>query len=268
MLSGKGSLVLAVAFAALAGATAWVAMSARDRKARERWQTTYVLCAKTDLAEGTELTAAMVAVKEIPARFVTGSFIRADEDGNVAQDSPVGQRVIVPLKAGDPILLSHFESVREPGFSTLITPKGRAVTIEVQEKSAVGLWVRPNDHVDVIGSFRDPQTQQLRAMTLLQNVVVLATGRITAATTWVPDDEKRFSTVTLLALPEEAEMLTIAQELGALTLLLRNPDDLDAQEKRSVVDQKTLFAGERASELQQQRYRTIQIIRGNGGRSP
>ena len=123
--------------------------------------------------------------------------------------------------------------------------------------------MRPNDHVDVVGSFRDPQTQQLRAMTLLQNVVVLATGRITAGTAWVPEDEKRFSTVTLLALPEEAEMLTIAQELGTLTLLLRNPDDLEAQEKRPAVDQKALFAGDRASELQQQRYRTIQIIRGN-----
>jgi hypothetical protein len=45
--------------------------------------------------------------------------------------------------------------------------------------------------------------------------------------------------------------------------LLRHPDDLDSQEKRSVVDQRTLFAGDRANELQQKRYRTIQIIRGN-----
>lgn len=267
MLSGKAALLLSVALGVLAGAAAWAAIRARERKVRDRWRTTWVLCARADVAEGTELTAAMIAVKEIPEQFVTGSFIRADADGNVLQDSPVGQRVLAPLKAGDPILLSHFESVREPGFSTLITPKGRAVTIEVQERSAVGLWVRPNDHVDVIGSFRDPQTQQLRAMTLLQNVVVLATGRITAGTAFVPEDEKRFSTVTLLALPEEAEMLTIAQELGTLTLLLRNPDDLDAQEKRAAVDQKTLFAGERASELQQQRYRTIQIIRGNRGAS-
>ena len=265
MLSGRRSLLLALALGVLAGGTAWMAMRARDRKVRDRWEIAHVLCAKIDVPEGTELTAAMIAVQEIPARFVSASFIRADALGNVAGDSPVGQRVMVPLKAGDPILLSHFESAREPGFSTLITPKGRAVTIEVQEKSAVGLWVRPNDHVDVIGSFRDPQTQQLRAMTLLQNVVVLATGRITAATAWVPEDEKRFSTVTLLALPEEAEMLTIAQELGTLTLLLRNPDDLDAGEKRAAVDQKTLFAGDRATELQQQRYRTIQIIRGNRG---
>src|SRR5205807_1583529 len=98
---------------------------------------------------------------------------------------------------------------------------------------------------------------------LLQNVLVLATGRVTAGTTPVHEEEKRFGTVTLLVLPEEAEMVTLAQELGTLTLLLRNPDDLDVQDKRTVVDQKMLFTGDRASELQQRRYRTIQIIRGN-----
>ncbi|HZR10889.1 MAG TPA: Flp pilus assembly protein CpaB [Myxococcales bacterium] len=269
MFQGKAPLLLALALGALSGATAWAAMRARDRKIRERWQTTHVLCAARDIAEGAELVEAMIAVKEIPAQFVTASFIQAGEDGTIQKDSPVGQRVLVPLKAGDPILASHFESAREPGFSSLITPKGRAVTIEVQEKNAVGLWVRPNDHVDVIGSFRDPQTQQLRTLTLLQNVVVLATGHITAATVHVPEEEKRFGTVTLLALPEEAEMLAVAQELGTLTLLLRNPDDLDAQEKRAIVDEKTLFTGERAKELQQKRYRTIQIIRGNrGGPAP
>jgi pilus assembly protein CpaB len=265
VFQGKAPLLLALALGGLSGATAWAAMRARDGKIRDRWQTTHVLCAARDIPEGTELLEAMIAVKEIPAQFITASFIQAGEDGAIQKDSPVGQRVLVPLKAGDPILASHFEPAREPGFSSLITPRGRAVTIEVQEKNAVGLWVRPNDHVDVIGSFRDPQTQQLRTMTLLQNVVVLATGHITASTVHVPEEEKRFSTVTLLALPEEAEMLAVAQELGTLTLLLRNPDDLDAQEKRAVIDEKTLFAGDRARELQQKRYRTIQIIRGNRG---
>lgn len=267
MLSGKNPLLIALALGLLAGATAWAALRARERGVRDRWQTVNVLCAKVDVAEGTELSAEMVAVKEMPAKFVTGSFIQADEHGSSEQQTPVGQRLLVPLKAGDPILVSHFESARDADLATLISPKGRAVTIDVQEKNAVGLWVRPNDHVDVIGSFRDPDTQQLRTMTLLQNVVVLATGRITANTTNIAEEDKRFATVTVLALPEEAEMLTLAQELGTLTLLLRNPDDLDSQEKRSVVDQKTLFTGDRAGELQQKRYRTIQIIRGNRGES-
>ncbi|MFL5293424.1 MAG: Flp pilus assembly protein CpaB, partial [Myxococcales bacterium] len=63
-------------------------------------------------------------------------------------------------------------------------------------------------------------------------------------------------------LPEEAEILTLAQETGTLTLLLRNPDDLDFQEKRTGVDQKQILTGERAAELQQKR---IVIIKGRGG---
>ena len=263
MLAGKNPLLLALALGLLAGATAWAAIRGRERNLEARWRTVNVLCARTDIAEGTELAESMLAFKEIPSTFITDSFIRTDEHGTVERHSPVGQRVMVPLKAGDPILASHLESPRETDLATLITPKGRAVTIDVQEKNAVGLWVRPNDHVDVIGSFRDPQSQQLRTLTLLQNVVVLATGRITANSTYVPEEEKRFGTVTILALPEEAEMITLAQELGTLTLLLRHPDDLDSQEKRTVVDQKALFTGDRAGELQQKRYRTIQIIRGN-----
>src|SRR5438132_11993677 len=131
----------------------------------------------------------MIAVKEMPTQFVTESNIKVEEDGSLKQDSPVGQRVMVPLKSGDPILASHFESAREADFSTMINPKGRAVTIDVQERNAVGLWVRPNDHVDVLGSFRDPESQNLKSVTLLQNVVVLATGKVTANTTFVADED-------------------------------------------------------------------------------
>jgi pilus assembly protein CpaB len=263
VLSGKNPLLIALALGLMAGLIAWSAMKAKERKVKDKWRTVNVLCARVDIPEGTELDGEMTACKEMPTQFVTESNIKMEEDCSLKQDSPVGQRVMVPLKAGDPILVSHFESAREADFSTMINPKGRAVTIDVQEKSAVGLWVRPNDHVDVIGSFRDPENQQQKTITLLQNVVVLATGRITANTTYVPEEDKKFQTVTLLVLPEEAEILTLAQDLGTLTLLLRNPDDLDYQEKRSVVDQKTLLTGERASELQQKRYKTIQIIRGN-----
>jgi pilus assembly protein CpaB len=254
VLSGKNPLLIALALGLMAGLVAWSAIKAKEKKVKDRWQTVNVLCAKVDISEGTELDADMIAVKEMPTRFVTESFIKVDEEGSLKQDSPVGQRVMVPLKAGDPILVSHFEAAREADFSAMINPK---------EKTAVGLWVRPNDHVDVIGSFRDPETQAQKTVTLLQNVVVLATGRITANTTYVAEEEKKFQTVTLLVLPEEAEILTLAQEMGTLTLLLRNPDDLDYEEKRLVVDQKMLLTGERANELQQKRYKTIQIIRGN-----
>jgi pilus assembly protein CpaB len=254
-------LLVALSLGLLAGLATWSAIETQQRKVRDEWKTVKVLCAARDVSEGAELTRPMVAVREVPARFLTGSYLAVEQDGSVKND-PVGQRVLVPLKAGDPILLSHFAPARDPDLSTMVHPKGRAVTVDVQERNAVGLWVRPNDHVDVVGSFRDPQTQQLKSVTLLQNVVVLATGRINASTSAPADEDRRYTSVTLLVLPEEAEILTLAQETGTLTLLLRNPDDLDSQDKRAVVDQRQLLTGERAGELQQKRYRTIQIIRG------
>jgi pilus assembly protein CpaB len=261
MPSGRKSLLLAVSLGLLAGLATWSAIDGQQRKVRDEWKTVKVLCAARDVPEGTELTRPMVAVREVPARFLTGSYVGVEPDGSVKND-PVGQRVLVPFKAGDPILVSHFAPARDADLSTMVHPKGRAVTVDVQERNAVGLWVRPNDHVDVVGSFRDPQSQQLKSVTLLQNVVVLATGRINASTSAPADEDRRYASVTLLVLPEEAEILTLAQETGTLTLLLRNPDDLDSQDKRAVVDQRQLLTGERAGELQQKRYRTIQIIRG------
>ena len=96
MLSGKFPLLIALALGLAAGATGWTAMRARERGLRDRWQTAHVLCAKMDVPEGAELTAEMIAVREMPARFVTGSFIRADEEGTLGQESPVGQRLLAP----------------------------------------------------------------------------------------------------------------------------------------------------------------------------
>ncbi len=263
MLSGKNPLLIALGLGLVAGLVAYSAIKAKEREVKRGWETVKILAANVDIPEGTELDQEMVAVKDMPVRFVTDSFIRIEDDNTSKQELPFGQRVLVPLKAGDPILISHFESNREAEFSAMITQKGRAVTIEVQEKNAVGLWVRPNDHVDIVGTFRDPETQALKTVTLIQNMVVLATGRVNANTTYVPEENKRYGTVTLLALPEEAEILTLAQEMGGLTLLLRNPADLDYQEKRNIIDTKALLAGDRTGELQAKRYKTIQIIRGN-----
>ena len=263
MLSGKNPLLIALGLGLVAGLVAYSAIKAKEREVKKGWETVKILCAQQDISEGTELDQEMVAVKDMPIRFVTDSFIRIEEDKSSKQELPFGQRVLVPLKAGDPILVSHFESNREAEFSTMINQKGRAVTIDVQEKQAVGLWVRPNDHVDVVGTFRDPEQHELRTVTLLQNVIVLATGRTNANTTYVPEEDKKYQSVTLLVLPEEAEILTLAQETGNLTLLLRNPADLDYQEKRNILDAKMLLAGDRTGELQQKRYKTIQIIRGN-----
>ncbi len=264
MLSGKNPLIIAIVLGALAGLIAYSAIKAKEKQVKAGWDVVNILCAAQDIPEGTELNMDMVAVCGIPERFVTESFIKINKGDKQDLSQFFNQRILVPLKTRDPILVSHFASSREAEFSTMINQKGRAVTIEVQEKQSVGQWVRPNDHVDIVGTFRDTAAGgELKTVTLLQNVLVLATGHINANTAFVPEEDKKYQTVTVLSLPEEAEMLALAQETGTLTLLLRNPDDLDYQEKRSVIDQKQLMTGERSNELQKKRYNTIQIIRGS-----
>jgi pilus assembly protein CpaB len=86
-------------------------------------------------------------------------------------------------------------------------------------------------------------------------VVVLATGKLTGNTNinLVPENERHFGTITFLVLPEEAEILSLATELGALTLTLRNPEDIDEQEARGHTTIHTLLSGERASILRRVR---------------
>ena len=68
--------------------------------------------------------------------------------------------------------------------------------------------------------------------------------------------------VSLLVLPEEAEILALASDLGSLALTLRSDEDVDPVENRGHATIQTLLSGERAKTLQERRQQTIQIIRG------
>lgn len=273
MLQGKYPLLIALVLGLLAGVIAYSAITARMAEAGRHWETAFILCATQDVVEGTELEGDMMGPCEIPRRFITDSFILLPEGEGEAEMMPYGQKVLVPLKAGDPILYSHFESQRDFALSEGIPEKARAVAIEVNEKASVNQWIRPNDHVDVIGTFRDTETRELIAVTLLENLIVLATGHHSGMSPYMSEDDKRYTHVVLLVLNEEAEILTLAAETGNLTLTLRNPRDLDvAEERTSKTDTVTLLTGKRSALLREKRAKsfqppsTIEVYRGASGR--
>ncbi len=269
MLQGKKPLLLALLLAFAAAVLGYTGVKKAEHDVREGWDTVKVICADQDIKEGTELEEGMVSIRDIPRRFVTESYYRLPEEEGAREkfqaQLPYGQRVMVPLKRGDPILVSHIETAKLEEFSKMIQKRGRAIALDVSEKASVGGWVQPNDHVDVIGTIRDDATHEFKTLTLAQDVIVLATGKRTANTVYVPEEEKRYTTVSVMVLPEEAEILTLAQESGTLSLALRNPEDLDRQENRSFAEVKTLFTGERIDALFKKRVAGIQIIKGGKG---
>jgi pilus assembly protein CpaB len=262
MLKGKTPLIVALVLGLLAGVVAYSAIKKKESDVRRGWNLVPVVVAAQDIPEGTIVTFDMISQRSVPEQFVTSSVVKPDSATYV-----VNQKVLVPLQAGDPLLWSQFETTKAAErLSTKVQKKGRAITIEAKQTTAVGGWVRPNDHVDLIGTFRDPQTDENVAVTLLQNVIVLATGKITGTTNvnLIPESQREYGNVSLLVIPEEAEILVLASELGNLTMSLRNEDDVDIIEERGRATISTLLSGERTRVLEAKRREIIQIIKGAG----
>ncbi|MBW2732085.1 MAG: Flp pilus assembly protein CpaB [Deltaproteobacteria bacterium] len=261
MFKGKAPLLIAIVLGVLAATLAWYQIRLKEQEKTRGWQIRNVIVARTDLKPGQKLDEERVKLGEMPQRFIYDSVL-VPGDMEVA----TGREVIVPIKRGEPVHWYQLQGIRSlERLSHAVRRRGRAISMEVAERSSVGQMVQPNDHVDVLGTFRDPNSNQMVAVTLLQNVIILATGRATSATQSVQGrDHDAYSTVTLLVLPEEAEIMVLAQELGSLYLALRNREDISIFEERARTTIETLLTGERVKELQKRRYKTIQIIRGLG----
>jgi pilus assembly protein CpaB len=259
MFKGKTPLLFSVGLGLLAFVVSWSAIKKREADVQKGWSLVPVVVTSVDLSEGTTITMDMVSQRSIPEQFVTASVVKPDSANYI-----VGQKVLVPLQAGDPLLWSQFETSKaSERLANKVNKRARAVTVSAESRASVGGWVRPNDHIDLIGTFKDPSSQEQVAITLMQNVIVLATGKLTGTTNinLVPENERSYNNVSLMVIPEEAEILVLAQELGALTMTLRNPDDTEGLEERSHTTITTLLNGERAKVLQIKRLKSIQMIK-------
>lgn len=260
MVKGRVAIAISLGLGVLAFFLGWSGLERAAQEARIGWNPVPVIVANVDIPEGTLLTTDMIARRSIPEQFVTASVVKPDSASLL-----VGQRVVIPLQAGDPMMWSQFETNRAgERLANKVQVRGRAVTITAAGTSSVGGWVRPNDRVDILGTLKDPETGEQSTTTLLQNVVVLATGHITGNTNQriLSASERQYTDVSLLVSPEEAEVLTLAQELGALTLTLRNDGDGSLLVDRRKTTIKTLFDGERLRAMREARPDPVVIIRG------
>lgn len=256
-MESRWMLVGAAVFAALSGLWVHHALRSREERILEGWAPVGVLVAAADLDEGAVVESGHLVAAEMPERFVSPSMVRPG-----LAETLVGQTLLVPLRKGDPVLWSHFRAAEEGGrLSEKILQRTRAVTVSVTEKSSVGGWIQPNDHVDVLATFRDPASQEMITVTLLHNVIVLATGR-SAGREFSASFAHGYTDVSLLVLPEEAELLVLAQELGTITLVLRHPDEAEVERERGRATVETLLTGERSRALEQIRRERVQVIRG------
>jgi pilus assembly protein CpaB len=250
-MKGKGPLFIAVVLGLLAALLDWVEVSHAKAAAREGWELKPVVVAAEDIDEGTIISADLIKKRNVPATFVTASVIPPDNFNFI-----IGQKVMVAVKRGDMLLWTQFESSKGlERLSKAVSKNFRAVTLPVADRDSVGGWIRPNDHVDVLLTYRDIASGSNATITLLPNVVILATGEITGTTNQalLPEDKRHYTNVTVLVLPEEAEILNLAQDVGHVSLDLRNDEDLDSLGAKEKTTLQTLLTGDRERINEQKR---------------
>lgn len=227
-------LILGTALVAGIGAAMMVAGSrpspVRQVVAPPRIRTDDVLVAAKNIPFGGTIENGDLRWQSWPQNNVPPNVIRkttmpnalASLDGSLTRDS---------ISAGEPI---YPDRLIQPGKSSflaaILTAGKRAVAINIDSQGATtaGGFILPNDHVDVIHTFKDTSgasadTDGIASETILRNVRVLAIGpnlqqqgdqRVAAG-----------STATLELTPSQVETIVLAQRTGQLSLSLRSMAD-------------------------------------------
>lgn len=220
-------------------------LSAKDAEIQElkaaykaRYGEMWVLCYARDTPSGATLTRADFQLRKVPEVGMRGQALTEEDVPDV-----VGRKTLVLHNAKDVVFWSDIEGgdPGSKGLSADVKRLMRAVSINCTGAAAVSSMIKPNDHVDVIGTFDfdgDGGKKNFVTCTMLQNVLVLAVGNETAKSRGknfgVPTG---YSTVTLEVTPREAEMLAFAEQIrGRLVLTLRNRNDTSYEKELPKVD--------------------------------
>jgi pilus assembly protein CpaB len=190
-----------------------------------------IVVAAEPLGFGAEVNAN--SVTEIPwvaGALPEGAFVGKDE---LLKD---GRRVVLaPLGRGEPILRSK---VTGPGqralLSSLLDEGKRAVTLRVDDVRGVAGFILPGDFVDVVLIAEDgPPRRENYSDILLQHVKVLAVDQLASERQEQPTVAKA---VTVEVTPEQAQKVLLATNIGKLSLILRRPEEGNADYGRRVTE--------------------------------
>ena len=179
-----------------------------------------VVVAAVNLPWGTQIKPEMLkTVPYLKESLPTGYFAKIDD---------LKERVLIaPMKINDPIAEHHLApiDVKTGGVSAVVEPGKRAIAVKGDKVIGIAGFINPGNKVDVLVTIEDPQKKEEKTKTILENIMVLATG------TQIQKNEKGepspVDVYTLSVTPEEAETLTLGATQGKLQLALRYVTDTE-----------------------------------------
>ncbi len=146
-----------------------------------------------------------------------------------------GPRIaLAPIARHEPLLRSKVGVAGQGGLlSTLLDKDKRAVTVRVDDVSGVAGFVQPNSRVD-IALIRSEANGESYSNIILENVKVLAIDQITGVVTDRAAMVARAVTIEVTA--EEAQKVLLAEKIGRLSLILRQPGEAGSGTTRRITE--------------------------------
>lgn len=204
----------------------------QERQALNNQEMVSVVVLRETRAAGSRIQESLLAKKSFPAEAISRRAILVTKENQeliIAKLS--GRTLSSSVEKGKPLMWNDIQggNIEDDGLASILQRNMRALSISVSSAASVSNMVRPGDRVDVLGTFTLPSKTvagetELVTLTILQNVIVLATGQETNET--YNGIASNYGLVTLEVTPSEAEVLTFAEQMrGRLTLTLRSPTD-------------------------------------------
>ncbi|WP_106753934.1 Flp pilus assembly protein CpaB [Pannonibacter carbonis] len=182
-----------------------------------------VLVASRDIKLGDQIGQGDFSWVDWPIQVVPQGAITREGQPD-AEQTLVGQIAKAPIYVGEPISEQRLIKT-DRGFMAAILPKGmRAVAVAIESETAAGGFILPGDKVDVILTKAGQTQGRGTSETIMENVRVLAIDTTTAG----EQSEKTLEpdrTATLELTPQQAETVSLAQQLGKISLALRSAQD-------------------------------------------
>lgn len=198
-------------------------------------ETVRVLVAAKDIGLGDKLVAGTVMWKEWPKDNITNTMI-TDQSQPDAILEMEKNRARTSIMTGETIVDQKLLKAGDVGFMSTIVRKGmRAISVGISVNSSAGGFILPNDKVDLILTRvlegKSPTGgKNVLSETVLTNVRVLAINQLyrqdpNGESVAVPDGK----TATLELTPHQAEIISMVETAGELSLALRSIADSEGK---------------------------------------
>ncbi|WP_366924542.1 Flp pilus assembly protein CpaB [Metallumcola ferriviriculae] len=178
-----------------------------------------MVAASKPIPEGTKVDKSMLKEVDVPKELIHPQAVKTIEEA-------IGQFTTVSLLADELILTTKLASSATSNELPYRIPEGkRAITISVNPLIGVGGHIKPGHYIDVLGIFKFEPGEEAKpeVLTLLQNIKVLAIGPNIKKLEGVMEAPN----ITIAVSPEEAEYITLTENIGRMKYTLRPVGEKD-----------------------------------------